>query len=99
MKKRTIRKTALTLVGVAYLMLCVWALTGCGVWVEIETDPATGKVTVLYENRRLFAPENASVTTPDGWKILMGEQPAQAAFYEMIFKAGMIAGGLAPPVE
>lgn len=74
-------------------------LTSCGVWVEIENDPETGKVTVLYENRRLFAPENASVKTPDGWEILMGEQPAQTAFYEAIFKAGMIAGGIALPAE
>ena len=79
-------------------LICL-AMTGCGVWVEIETDPQTGKVTVLYENRRLFAPENASVKTPDGWEILMGGQPRQAAFYEAIFKAGMIAGGMAPPAE
>ncbi len=79
------------------LLAVLVLLAGCGVWVEIETSP-DGTITVLYENRRPFAPENATVRTPDGWEIIMGEQPAQAAFYERIFKAGMIYGGM-PPVD
>lgn len=102
MKKRT-RKFNWGLTWVTLGCLLFWAVVlatcaGCGVWVEIETNPETGAITVLYENRRPFAPENATVRTPDGWEIIMGEQPAQAAFIETVFKAGMIYGGV-PPVE
>lgn len=58
-------------------------MSGCGTWVEITTitDPNTGIVVVevLYENRRPWAPENATVKAPGGWEIHLGEQASQNA--------------------
>lgn len=81
---------------VATLWLCCM-IAGCGVWVEIEHDPETGKMTVLYENRRPFAPENATVKAPGGWEIHMGEQSTQNAVAAKLTDALVVLSGAATP--
>lgn len=91
-KKRKETEMKKTLITIALVVL----MTGCGVWVEIATAP-DGTVTVLYENRRPFAPENASVTTPSGWVITMGEQPTQNAAMGKLTDAVVVLSGAATP--
>ena len=78
---------------ISIMLLCTLCLSaGCGVWVEIGIDPKTGKPSVLYENNRLFAPENVTINTPDGWEIIMGEQASQKALIEGVLKLGIAVG-------
>jgi len=50
MKKRTIKKTALSIVAAAYLMLCAWALVGCDVapgrYEELVANVNNGMTTI-----------------------------------------------------
>ncbi len=80
---------------VAALCILFWCLMlGCGTHAELAYNPVTEVWDIYYHNNRLFAPEDITIKSPDGWTFIIGEQAGQRDFYGSLIGLGAsMAGG------